>query len=804
MDITGLMVLPEDVAIVPVRELSPSVREKLDAPAESFAISRPRVRATSKILDPDATELLEAFRAPQRIVDAVMRFSRTHDLDPHETLEDALPLLEECIKARFLVPLDSPAAKSVQATLEPGDTLDDWEVVRLVRVLEDSELYRVAHPQRGDGALKILSSDAPGVAQAMLQREGAVLRHLDGVASPRLLRQGDWLGRPYLITEWRSGTSPEIVAAQRRGHRQALLNMCLRILDAYAELHARGVLHTDVHPGNVLIGEDDRVTILDFGLAWLSEDDVSNPRSPRGGVGFFFEPEYAAAALAGVSPRPPTPAGEQYRIAALLYFLLTGDHYLEFSLESDESLRQIVRDQPLPFWRRGAQPWPEVEATLATALSKKAEDRYASVPELAAALRRGEGKGDADHRESGESDVPDGMRPASLRLLDSVLQRVDVSAPLYEAGPDEGPRCSVYYGRAGIAYALYRVASARNDPALLALADSWITSALQRMQNDKAFSDPRMDLTEERIGSVSPYHTASGVYCVAALIQQARSDTSMLDETLAAFVAASRRPSDHLDLTLGQAGTLLACSLLLDALPERGRPATTAVFDLGSDTLAALWSALNDCERIPQCSRIHYAGMAHGWAGFLYATLRWCRTSGTEIPRSVRPRLDELAECAEPAGRGMRWPWMVSGDKSKLPAESMAGWCNGSAGYVFLWTMAYRATGHDRYLALAEGAAWDAWDAVRTPSDLCCGVAGRAYALINFFKETGDKSWLARARELAEAAAAAAAPSRFANSLYKGQPGIAVLAADLGRTDLSGMPFFEEEGWPSPEELQAS
>jgi len=120
------------------------------------------------------------------------------------------------------------------------------------------------------------------------------------------------------------------------------------------------------------------------------------------------------------------------------------------------------------------------------------------------------------------------------------------------------------------------------------------------------------------------------------------------------------------------------------------------------------------------------------------------------------------------------------------------GWCNGSAGQLFLFTLAHRLLGDEQWLRLAELAAWHVWDEVRGPADLCCGSAGRAYALLNLYKHTGATEWLSRARQIAnEAAAMAAATTQRANTLWRGELGVAVLIADLASPENARMPFFE-------------
>jgi hypothetical protein len=184
--------------------------------------------------------------------------------------------------------------------------------------------------------------------------------------------------------------------------------------------------------------------------------------------------------------------------------------------------------------------------------------------------------------------------------------------------------------------------------------------------------------------------------------------------------------------------------------------------------------------------------MAHGWAGFLYSSLRWCRAAGRPLPVRLPDRLAELADLALPWGRGARWRWYGDGRRGGF----MSGWCNGSAGFVFLWALAHRTLNDPRYAALAEGAAWNAWEDPGREASLCCGLAGRAYALLHHWRHGGGPDWLERARDLAERAAGSVSrQGESAHSLYKGELGVAVLAADLARPEAAAMPFFEEEGW---------
>ena len=445
--------------------------------------------------------------------------------------------------------------------------------------------------------------------------------------------------------------------------------------------------------------------------------------------------------LARRSPAPESSfIGEQYALAAMLYFLFSGVHQLDYSLERDEMLRQISDDPMLPFSKRGVSAWPEVERILARALSKEPDARFSSVGELARALR-GVAPDDQGVSPRTGSSQRHGVSTAAEGVLQDVLQRVQISGPLLKGGLPR-PTASVNYGAAGIAYALYRIARVRGDPALLALSDVWANRATRDLDHETAFVSTELKITPETVGAISPYHTASGVHFVQALIAHSMGDTAAQQGEIDHFIAASAAPCPDLDLTLGRSSSLVAASLLLDTAPENDH-----LRRFGNERLSGIWEEVDAFPPIADFADISYLGIAHGWAGILYAAMRWAEVSGTAVPASVVERLRQLADLAEHKGRGVHWPVYTDTGPPRLDPY-MAGWCHGSAGYVQLWMLAHRILRDEAYLALAEGAAWNAWEEPDPNGSLCCGLAGRAYAMLNVYRSTGERQWLDRAHVL--------------------------------------------------------
>jgi predicted Ser/Thr protein kinase len=770
MNITEPFVLKQDVLLIPCAELSDDMRGRISFDDGDYTLSRRHGRAFTQVIDGETAALLALFRQPRTIVDAVIENSRVLGKNAEAWLDELLPHIGGFLQSHILVPAGSDDEKEIRPRYESGDNLAGWTIVRCASLIEDSEIYQV---RRGEevAALKIARMTTPQL-EALFGNEQAVLRHLDGSGiAPRLIEAGVHQGHLYLIMEWVAGVEASVAAAQRRHDRASLIELCASIAAAYATLHARGVLHADVHPRNVLVG--DQVTLIDFGYSQLTGQP---PRVGRAGMYYFFEPEFVAASSQGM--RPASPAGEQYSLAALLYYLSAGDHYLDFRYDRGEMIRQVEQEPPLPFAKRGLPPWPAVEQILGRALEKDPSRRYGSIAEMADLLAVAR---DTAARESLATPVS----AEATAFLENTLQSFARGGAMFATRYAVAPKASINFGCAGAAVGLLRIAESRSDPALLALANIWRSRASALIGNDDAYYNDEIGLSRDLAGDVTPYHTESGVHAAAAMVAAAHGDTGSQRSALAAFLRSSDKPCAQLDLTLGRSGSLLAAAMLLDLSADLSEAADLRTF--GGATMSAIWNELDARPPIEALTGDHL-GMAHGWAGYLYAALRWCAASGDARPPRLVERLHEHAGLKTLNGRGAYWRITVGSPAHLL----MPGWCNGSAGQVFLFTLAHRLLGDEQWLELAELSAWDTWDRPRTNSTLCCGTAGRAYALLNLYKHTGATQWLSRARQLANHAAAnAAATAECPNSLWKGEMGVAVLIADLASPENARMPFFE-------------
>src|SRR4051812_2685025 len=147
---------------------------------------------------------------------------------------------------------------------------------------------------------------------------------------------------------------------------------------ALAAAHARGLVHRDIKPGNVLIGKDGQVKVVDFGIARaISEAQVTLPGTTLGSV-HYFSPEQARGESA-------TAASDIYSLGIVLYEMLVGSRPWEGDSAASVALARLSGPIPDPMVVRPSVP-PDLASIVRRALALDPKDRWASASVMADAL----------------------------------------------------------------------------------------------------------------------------------------------------------------------------------------------------------------------------------------------------------------------------------------------------------------------------------------------------------------------------------------------------------------------------------
>jgi serine/threonine protein kinase/response regulator RpfG family c-di-GMP phosphodiesterase len=171
------------------------------------------------------------------------------------------------------------------------------------------------------------------------------------------------------------------LVARRRHTLREVRNLMTQLLDALEHSHRQGVVHRDVKPANILLGEGDRVKLGDFGIARLESSNLTQS-GQMFGTPYYMSPEQFLG-------QPVTAATDIYSAGVIAYELLTGVR--PYTGGTPQIMRQVLDPELVPIRpsRLNANVAPSLDDAVMAALAKPREERHASAADFSAALVAG-------------------------------------------------------------------------------------------------------------------------------------------------------------------------------------------------------------------------------------------------------------------------------------------------------------------------------------------------------------------------------------------------------------------------------
>ncbi len=270
---------------------------------------------------------------------------------------------------------------STTAQLHVGQKLDHYGIDELVAEGPITCTYRATDLRDGrQVALKLPSAVAeadPDLAEAF-RREEAIGVMLDHPGVRRTLAAGE-RSRPYLVMEWVPGRLlRQVMVEEGKLPPDRAIRIAEGILEALDYIHNRGIVHRDLKPENVMIGDADRVKLIDFGIASKrGTDDFSGLGTPD-----YIAPEQVTGSRGDLRT-------DLYALGVMLYEMVTGR--VPFSGPSPlatMNMRLVRAPQP----PRELEPKVslELQKVIGRAIQREPRDRYAAAQEFLYDLRHPE------------------------------------------------------------------------------------------------------------------------------------------------------------------------------------------------------------------------------------------------------------------------------------------------------------------------------------------------------------------------------------------------------------------------------
>jgi beta-lactam-binding protein with PASTA domain len=204
-----------------------------------------------------------------------------------------------------------------------------------------------------------------------------------GLSHPNVVAvfdRGEWDGTYYIAMEYLPGRSLKAVVREHGPLSPSdATDIVVQILLAVRFAHRRGIIHRDIKPHNVILDEEGRAKVTDFGIARAGASDMTLTGSIMG-TAQYLSPEQAQG-------HAVSETSDLYAVGVVLYELLTGSVPFEGESAVTIALKQVSAE-PIPPSRRNSEVTPALDAVVMRSLAKDPLARFASADEFIAALQQ--------------------------------------------------------------------------------------------------------------------------------------------------------------------------------------------------------------------------------------------------------------------------------------------------------------------------------------------------------------------------------------------------------------------------------
>lgn len=271
----------------------------------------------------------------------------------------------------------------VPPRLKTGERLDDFEVLSLIHESRASLLYQVRNQQSGQlsvmKTLQPILADDTESCQALLNEEWLAKRVVSRYVPQVLPLHAEKRSRLYYLMSWHSGeTLQQRLDSGHHFTATEVARIGAELLRGLGALHRLNILHRDIKPDNIHMGDDKQLRILDLGVA-LSGGTATVPAMQNPGTPSFMAPELFASGQASV-------ASDIYSVGVTLYRLLTR-RYPYGEIEPFQHPRFGEPVAPSRY-RPDIPQW--LENIVLKAVQNSAEQRFETAEEMLLALEHGE------------------------------------------------------------------------------------------------------------------------------------------------------------------------------------------------------------------------------------------------------------------------------------------------------------------------------------------------------------------------------------------------------------------------------
>jgi Tol biopolymer transport system component len=275
-------------------------------------------------------------------------------------------------------------------TVLPGSKIGPYEIVAQIGAGGMGEVYRASDARLGrDVAIKVLPASFSADPDR-LQRFAQEARAAAALSHPNILAIfdiGEDKGAPYVVSELLEGeTLRDRLRSGALTSRKAI-DYSLQFAKGLAAAHDKGIVHRDLKPENLFITEDNRLKILDFGLAKLTRPQETESSGDAPTMQVATDAGMVMGTVGYMSPEQVRGKAADHRsdlfsFGAILYEMLSGKRAFHADTPAD-TMSAILKDDPPELMETNRTVPPGLERIVRHCLEKNAAQRFQSASDVA-------------------------------------------------------------------------------------------------------------------------------------------------------------------------------------------------------------------------------------------------------------------------------------------------------------------------------------------------------------------------------------------------------------------------------------
>jgi len=298
-------------------------------------------------------------------------------------------------------------------SLQSGDQLDHYRIESLATQSGMASIYRATDLQSGRAvAIKVphLEVESDPLFYDRFKREEEIGRRLDHPGVMRVFDDED-RSRVYMVMEWVDGRSlRHILTEQKKFSAERAVRIALGICNALEYIHHNSVVHRDLKPENVMVDPEDRIKLIDFGIAGsMGMRRLTFAKLTRAmGTPDYVSPEQ-------VKSKRGDARSDVYALGVMLYEMLTG----EVPFHGPNPLvvmNDRLLNHPIPPRELDPEISPQLQEIIYRALERNPANRYASAREFANDLSNSKSVGVAERSELRDWKLRHSSRPRTILM----------------------------------------------------------------------------------------------------------------------------------------------------------------------------------------------------------------------------------------------------------------------------------------------------------------------------------------------------------------------------------------------------